>query len=101
MVDRNLTCPVEPVALKFFSVVSVKDLVDADDVARLIGKRPAAGGLERRPGDRGRFLVDVDQVVAEIAQILRLEPFKRRQPGRLLPLFSIGLLPVGCYIVEK
>lgn len=73
---NDLTCPVEPVTFKLFTIVAVKDLVDTDDVARLVGERPSTSGLERWSGDSGRFFVDVDQMIAEIAQVLRFKAFE-------------------------
>lgn len=74
LVKDPRSCPVEPVALKLFSIVSVKDFVDADDVARLVGDGPAAVGLQRRSCDSDGFFVDVHQMITEIAQLLRVEP---------------------------
>ena len=49
------TCPVEPVPLKLFAVVALEHLVDADDVASVVGGRPFVGWINRWPRD-GRYL---------------------------------------------
>ena len=96
----ELTRPVEPIALELLAVVAVEHLVDAHDVAGLVGQWSPAGGLEGRPGDGGRLLVHVHEVVAEVAQILRLEALERGEPGRVLPLLAVRLLPTRHAVID-
>ena len=51
----TVTCPVEPVPLELLAVVPLEDLVDADDVAGVLGGRPLVGGVHWRPGDGGHL----------------------------------------------